>query len=156
MSDDGPFQKHWVEIEPERLARYEAMFQWNPATAHFYDGAGVAAGQTIADFQGVQWMMADAATDLEAARGLADRSLEALEAKEQGSVLAAHAKKFASRVALARLGDCMQVMGANGAKSETVSSRHLGYAKLAHYLDGANEIQNVVISRDLFRRGSAN
>lgn len=50
MSDDGPFQKHWVEIEPERLARYEAMFQWNPATAHFYDGAGVAAGQTIADF----------------------------------------------------------------------------------------------------------
>ncbi len=108
-------------------------------------------GQTIADFQGIQWMMADAATDLEAARGLADRSLEALEAKEQGSVLAAHAKKFASRVALARLGDCMQVMGANGAKSETVSSRHLGYAKLAQYLDGANEIQNVVISRDLFR-----
>ncbi len=112
-------------------------------------------GQTIADFQGIQWMMADAATDLEAAQGLADRSLAALEAKQQGSVLAAHAKKFASRVALSRLADCMQVMGANGAKSETASSRHLGYAKLAQYLDGATEIQNVVISRDLFRSGGA-
>ncbi len=110
-------------------------------------------GQTIADFQGIQWMLADAATDLEAARALADRALEALEAKQNGSVLAAHAKKFASRMALSRLADCMQVMGANGAKSETASSRHLGYAKLAQYLDGATEIQNVVISRNLFRGG---
>lgn len=107
-------------------------------------------GGTIADFQGIQWMLADAETDLEAARGLANRSLEALEAEREGSVRAAHAKKFATRVALARLADCMQVMGANGAKSEMCSSRHLGYAKLAQYLDGATEIQNVVISRSLF------
>jgi alkylation response protein AidB-like acyl-CoA dehydrogenase len=118
-----------------------------------YTKAREAFGQRIADFQGIQWMLADAETDLEAARALADRSLEALEAKRHGSVLAAHAKKFASRVALTRLADCMQVMGANGAKSETRSSRHLGYAKLAQYLDGATEIQNVVISRNLFRDG---
>ncbi len=107
-------------------------------------------GATIADFQGVQWMLADAATDLEAARGLTRTCLEALETEREGTLHAAHAKKFATRVALARLGDCMQVMGANGAKSETFASRHFGYAKLAHYLDGANEIQNVVISRALF------
>ena len=116
-----------------------------------YTGERQLFGQRVADFQGIQWMLADAATDLEASRALAERALAALEAGRAGSIPAAHAKKFATRVALARLVDCMQVMGANGAKRERAASRHLGYAKLAQYLDGATEIQNVVISRDLFR-----
>ena len=49
-------------------------------------------------------------------------------------------------------GECLAVMGANGAKSETASSRHLGYAKLAQYLDGATEIQNIVIARELYKK----
>ena len=109
-------------------------------------------GQTLSEFQGIQWMLAEAATDLEAARALSQRALHAIDADDgTGSVLAAHAKKFAARVAMTRLSDCMQVMGANGAKSETAASRHLGYAKLAQYLDGTSEIQNVVISRALYR-----
>ena len=107
-------------------------------------------GHAIGEFQGVQWMLADVATDLEASRALANVALEKLDNGEPASLYAAHAKKFASRACLKGLVDCMQVMGANGAKTESVSSRHLGYAKLSQYLDGATEIQNVVISRHLY------
>ncbi len=44
------FQRHWVDIDPERMERYEDMFRWNPATEHFYDAAKIGAGQVIADF----------------------------------------------------------------------------------------------------------
>jgi SAM-dependent methyltransferase len=50
MSEGSPFQEHWVNIEPERLERYEAMFQWNPATAHFYEPAKITKGDQVADF----------------------------------------------------------------------------------------------------------
>jgi alkylation response protein AidB-like acyl-CoA dehydrogenase len=106
-------------------------------------------GQVLGDSQGLQWMLADVATNLEASRALAATALEALDRGESGSVQAAHAKKFASRVCLTGLVGCMQVMGAT---SETASSRHLGYAKLAQYLDGATEIQNVVIARELYKK----
>ncbi len=44
------FQQHWVEIEPERMERYETMFEWNPATAHFYAGAEIVPGLVVGDF----------------------------------------------------------------------------------------------------------
>jgi len=109
-------------------------------------------GRTVADFQGVQWMLADVATDLVAARRLA---FDAARAVQHGSsdapVLAAHAKKFATRVALTGIAQCMQVMGADGLLQAHPSARHLAAAKVAQYLDGATEIQNVVIARSLFR-----
>jgi alkylation response protein AidB-like acyl-CoA dehydrogenase len=108
-------------------------------------------GRTIGEFQGVQWMLADIATDLEASRALANAALDKIDKGEPATLQAAHAKKFASRACLKGLVDCMQVMGANGARTESVSSRHLGYAKLAQYLDGTTEIQNVVIARHLYK-----
>ncbi|MDP6706741.1 MAG: acyl-CoA dehydrogenase family protein [Alphaproteobacteria bacterium] len=106
-------------------------------------------GQRIADFQGVQWMLADVATELEAGRLLSYRAAELYDRGEAASVMAAHAKKFTSRAALKGLADCMQVMGAPGLDHASPLARHLAGAKIAHYLDGANEIQNVVISRSL-------
>jgi SAM-dependent methyltransferase len=50
MTDTPGFQKHWLNIEPERMARYETMFQWNPATAAYYDAAEIAKGHVVADF----------------------------------------------------------------------------------------------------------
>jgi len=50
MRDASGFQKHWVNIEPERLERYETMFQWNPAIEPFYAPARVGEGQVVADF----------------------------------------------------------------------------------------------------------
>lgn len=50
MGDERAFQQHWLEIDPERMERYEAMFQWSPAAEAFYAPAGIAEGQRIADF----------------------------------------------------------------------------------------------------------
>lgn len=50
MTEDRGFQHHWLEIGPERMDRYEAMFEWNTATEHFYAAAEVGEGQTVCDF----------------------------------------------------------------------------------------------------------
>ena len=63
---------------------------------------------------------------------------------------AAHAKKFATRAAFARIADCMQAMGAVGYRGDYPLARHLASAKMAQFLDGTTEIQNVVIARKLF------
>lgn len=125
-----------------------------------YTAAREAFGQRILEFQGIQWMLADAATDLEAARLLTDRAAALLDHAAEGRALpegadpglaSAHAKKFATRVALARLGECMQAMGAAGYRTETPLARHLAGAKMAQFLDGTTEIQNVVIARRLMK-----
>jgi len=114
-----------------------------------YVAARPAFGRTVAEFQGVQWLLADVATELEAARALAARAA-ALLGGTGATLAAAHAKKYATRVALARIADCMQVMGAAGLRRDRPLARHLAAAKIAQYLDGATEIQNVVIARHLF------
>ena len=106
-------------------------------------------GQPVLSFQGLQWQLADVATDLEAARLLTYSAADAFDRGEEAAVAAAHAKKFASRVALTGISQCMQAMGAAGVLIEHPPARHLAAAKLAHYLDGTTEIQNVVISRAL-------
>lgn len=109
-------------------------------------------GQRVLDFQGLQWQLADVATDLHAARLMAYTATRAIDAGEQAAIPAAHAKKFATRAASKGIADCMQVMGADGYKHDFPLARHLACAKMAHYIDGTTEIQNVVISRDLLRR----
>lgn len=112
-------------------------------------------GTTTANFQGLQWMLADVATDLEAARLLTHRAAVAMDAGGTAMVEAAHAKKFATRAALKGIAECMQAMGAAGYRTEYPLGRHLANAKMAQFLDGTTEIQNVVISRALFpSRGS--
>ena len=108
-------------------------------------------GRTIADYQGIQWLLADVATDLEAARLLTYKAAALHDAGETATLAAAHAKKFATRVALTRLSDCMQCMGAPGLRVDNVVARHFASAKMAQYLDGTTEIQNIVISRKLWQ-----
>ncbi len=107
-------------------------------------------GRPVAEQQGLQWILADVATDLEAARALTAKATAALDAGDQTLPLAAHAKKFATRVALTGLAQCMQAMGAPGYRQDHPVARHFAAAKMAQYLDGTSEIQNVVISRALF------
>ena len=108
-------------------------------------------GKPILSFQGLQWELADVATDLEAARLLTYQAATALDRGENAIAEAAHAKKFASRVALTGISQCMQVMGAAGLRTESPLGRHLAMAKMAQYMDGATEIQNIVISRTLLK-----
>jgi alkylation response protein AidB-like acyl-CoA dehydrogenase len=111
-------------------------------------------GGTLGDMQGIQWMLADVATDLEAARLLAREAVEVFDRGEDAMIPCAHAKKFATRVAWKAIADCMQVMGARGFRIDAGHpvARHLACAKMAQWLDGATEVQNVVIGRDLIKR----
>lgn len=119
------------------------------AEAITYVSERQAFGRPLAEQQGLGWMLADAATDLEASRALLRQAVELLDAGEPATLACAHAKKFSTRIALTRIADCMQVMGANGLRREHPLARHLASAKVAQYLDGATEIQNVVIARQL-------
>jgi alkylation response protein AidB-like acyl-CoA dehydrogenase len=106
-------------------------------------------GQSTLEFQGLQFMLADAATNLEAARLLTASAIERHDAGMDATINAAHAKKFATRAAFDGIGDCMQAMGAAGYSAEYSLGRHLAAAKMAQFLDGTTEIQNVVIGRGL-------
>ena len=108
-------------------------------------------GQRVAEFQGLQWQLADVATDLHGARLMAASALAAIDAGEGAAIPAAYAKKFATQAAERGVAACMQAMGANGYKHEYPLARHLACARMANYIDGTTEIQNVVISRDLLR-----
>ncbi|MEM7121553.1 MAG: acyl-CoA dehydrogenase family protein [Pseudomonadota bacterium] len=121
------------------------------ALAHTRERA--AFGQTIADFQGVQWQLAEAATDLEATRLLTGHAADLFDAGENATVAAAHAKKFGSRAAVRTISKLTQIMGAIGFRHDAGHplARHLASAKMAEWLDGANEIQNLVIARSLLR-----
>ena len=114
-----------------------------------YTAARPAFGQHVGDFQGIQWMLADAATDLEAARLLTYTAAALLDEGQDATVAAAHAKKFATRAAFNRIGECMQTMGATSLSRERPLARNLAAAKMAQFTDGAVEIQNVVITRGL-------
>jgi len=50
MRSKEGFQSHWLEIDAERMARYETMFRWYPKSAHFFAAARIESGQVIADF----------------------------------------------------------------------------------------------------------
>lgn len=110
-------------------------------------------GGPLSDQQALRFLVADAATDLEAMRALTEAAGAAFDARAaDAGVMAAHAKKFATRQALARLLDCMQALGAPGFRQDQPLARHVAGAKMAAYLDGTTEIQNVVIARSLFGR----
>lgn len=125
------------------------MLEQSLKLATDYIQARSAFGRKVADFQGIQWMLADVATDLEASHLLASEAARACDAGKPASVASAHAKKFATRAALRCIADCMQVMGARGFSIEHALPRHFAAAKMAQYLDGTTEIQNIVIARSL-------
>ena len=106
-------------------------------------------GRPIINHQGLQWQLAEAATQLEASRMLTFRAAQMIDKGENVSVMAAHAKKFATRAAFEGLSTAMQVMGANGLLRENPLARQMSGARVTYYMDGTTEIQNVVIGRSL-------
>ncbi|MDF3074818.1 MAG: acyl-CoA dehydrogenase domain protein [Alphaproteobacteria bacterium] len=111
-------------------------------------------GQPVLEHQGQRWALADSATDLEAARLLTDKAASIVQQGGDAVLAAAHCKKFAVRVALKGLADCIQLMGAEGLKNTHVLGRHLTNAKLCAFTDGSTEIQNERIGRFLMEKFS--
>jgi alkylation response protein AidB-like acyl-CoA dehydrogenase len=125
------------------------MLQASLETAVRYTRQRKTFGQPVLDHQGVRWKLVDAATDLEAARLLTYRASRLIDEGGDAVLPAAYAKKFATEMALRRIADCIQAMGANGLRAEYPLARHLAGAKIAAYTDGSIEMMNERIGAGL-------
>jgi alkylation response protein AidB-like acyl-CoA dehydrogenase len=109
-------------------------------------------GQSIASFQGIQFMLADMATQIEAARHLVFRAATKVDTKAPDlTKVAAMAKLFASDMAMHVTTDCVQLLGGYGYISDYPVERMMRDAKITQIYEGTNQIQRVVIARALLR-----
>jgi acyl-CoA dehydrogenase len=107
-------------------------------------------GRAVAEFQGVQFMLADMAMKLEAARQLVYRAAAASEREESAlSFLGAAAKCFASDVAMEITTDAVQLLGGYGYTRDHPVERMMRDAKVTQIYEGTNQIQRLVIARQL-------
>jgi alkylation response protein AidB-like acyl-CoA dehydrogenase len=107
--------------------------------------------RSISEFQGIQFMLADMVMQIEAARALV---YECARAGDEGdwkrlNVLASMAKCFASDMAMRVTTDAVQVFGGYGYTKDYPVERWMRDAKLAQIFEGTNQIQRMVIARDL-------
>ncbi|MBX3495228.1 MAG: acyl-CoA/acyl-ACP dehydrogenase [Parvibaculum sp.] len=116
-----------------------------------YGAARETFGRKLLDHQGLNWSLGDVANDLEALRGLTLAAGRLIDQSGDAVMAAAHAKKFAGRVTLARIADCIQAMGAAGLREEHGLGRHLACAKIAAYTDGSTEMMNDRIGAGLIK-----
>jgi alkylation response protein AidB-like acyl-CoA dehydrogenase len=108
-------------------------------------------GQRLADFQGLQWQLADRYTELEAARLLL---LQAAWKKEQGQPFAREAsmaKLFATEKANAACYTALQMFGGAGYINDYPLERFARDARITTIYEGTSEIQRVIIARELLR-----
>ena len=109
-------------------------------------------GQPISAFQGIQFMLADMATSVEAARHLVFLSATKVDQKAPDlTKIAAMAKLFASDMAMKVTTDAVQILGGYGYIQDYPVERMMRDAKITQIYEGTNQIQRVVISRALLR-----
>jgi len=109
-------------------------------------------GQPIASFQGLQWMLADMATQIEAARHLVYFAANKVdESASDMTRYAAMAKLFSSDMAMRVTTDAVQVLGGYGYINDYPVERMMRDAKITQIYEGTNQIQRVVIGRALLR-----
>ena len=107
-------------------------------------------GRPIADNQGIQFMLADMATKVEAARLLVYNVAEMIASGEKNfSKYSAMAKMFASDRAMEVTNDAIQILGGYGYMKEYPAERMMRDAKITQIYEGTNQIQRLVIARDL-------
>jgi len=112
-------------------------------------------GAPISTFQAIQWMIADSATELDAARLLVLRAAWLKEQDRGFTREASMAKLFASEKAYTACDRAIQVLGGYGYTREFPVERHLRDVRVTRIFEGTSEIQRIVISRDLLRRHAA-
>jgi alkylation response protein AidB-like acyl-CoA dehydrogenase len=107
-------------------------------------------GRPISSFQAIQFMIADMATRVEAARALvykaASRIVEAFEETEK---LSAISKYFASEIAMKVTTDAVQILGGYGYMKDYPVERMMRDAKVTQVYEGANQIQRSIVARQL-------
>jgi alkylation response protein AidB-like acyl-CoA dehydrogenase len=108
-------------------------------------------GRAIAEFQAVQWMVADMIKDLQAARLLVHAAAAKLAAGERATLEASMAKCFASDAAVAHTANAVQIHGGSGYIRGFEVERLYRDAKITQIYEGTNQIQRMIIARELLR-----
>ena len=113
-------------------------------------------GKTIGSFQGLQWMIADMAMQLEAARALLFECTRQVDRGDlsEVAVMASMAKCFGSDVAMKVTTDAVQILGGAGYIKDYPVERMMRDAKINQIWEGTNQIQRIVIARQLLGRGA--
>ncbi|MCW6006215.1 acyl-CoA dehydrogenase family protein [Micromonospora sp. CPCC 205371] len=106
-------------------------------------------GKSILEFQGLRFMLADAATGIAAARALTLAAARLRDAGRPYSAEAAKAKLFATDMAMRVTTDAVQVLGGYGYVQDHPVERYMREAKVLQIVEGTNQIQRLVISRHL-------
>ncbi len=106
-------------------------------------------GRPVIEFQGLQFMLADMATQIEAARRLYRAVAAQRDEGRTDSVAASMAKLFASDMAMRVTTDAVQVHGGYGYMQEYPVERYLREAKALQIVEGTNQVQRMVIGRSL-------
>jgi alkylation response protein AidB-like acyl-CoA dehydrogenase len=110
-------------------------------------------GRPIADFQAIQWIIADMATRIDAAWLLMCRAAALKDAGRPFGQEAAMAKLYASQTAVWATIKAVQVLGGYGYITDYPVERYMRDAKLAEIGEGTSEIQRLIIARNLLRDG---
>ena len=110
-------------------------------------------GRKLADFQALQFKLADMATELEAARLMIYNAAAKLDAKAPDATQAcAMAKRFATDACFDACNDALQLLGGYGYLMDHPVERHLRDLRVHQILEGTNEIMRVIIARGLLQQ----
>jgi acyl-CoA dehydrogenase len=106
-------------------------------------------GVPIAEHQAIQFMLADMATDIEAARLLAWKSAVLIDQGQRNTLVSAHAKRFAADAAMRATTDAVQIYGGYGFIKDYPVEKLMRDAKVMQIYEGTSQIQRIVIAREL-------
>jgi len=113
-------------------------------------------GQSVSSFQGIQWMLADMATQIEAARQLVHYAARAIDSGHRHITKAsAMCKLMATDVAMRVTTDCVQLFGGYGYCKDYPIEKYMRDAKITQIYEGTNQIQRLVIARNLLREAAS-
>jgi acyl-CoA dehydrogenase len=118
--------------------------------ARDYASERVQFGVPLASHQAIQFLIADMATEIEAARLLYWRAAAALDCGEPSTLLSSHAKRFAADTAMKVTTDAVQVYGGYGYIRDYPVEKLMRDAKIMQLYEGTSQIQRLVIAREIF------
>lgn len=112
-------------------------------------------GKSISSFQGIQWMIADMATEIEAARGLVYSTARMVDAGITSvSKESAMAKMYASDVAMKVSVDALQIFGGYGYMKDYPIEKYVRDAKITQIYEGTNQIQRNIIALQVIKEAA--
>ena len=111
-------------------------------------------GQAIVEFQGLQWLLADMAKDITAARCLIHEAARTLDAEGSANMLCSMAKCFATDMAVQHAANAVQVFGGSGFIRGFEVERLYRDVKITQIYEGTNQIQRTIIAKELLKQGA--